>query len=92
MRNKNNPHAVHIYEQLWGAVDELREEMGDDLDRWVNKSGNPRIGFHRKERLPFELPEDSAEFLESVDWMQKKLDLLVSTLHSRLKGMLRNKV
>ena len=92
MRNKNNPHAVHIYEQLWGAVDELREEMGDDLDRWVNKSGNPRIGFHRKDRLPFELPEDSAEFLESVDWMQKKLDLLVSTLHPRLKGMLRNKV
>ena len=90
MRNKDNPHAVHVYEQIKGAVDELSEEMGCDLEIW-SSGGRPRIGFHHREDLPFGLAEDSAGFRESVAWMREKLNLLVSTIHPRLKRMLRNK-
>lgn len=91
MRRKDNPHAVHIYEQIEGALDELSEEMGGGLEFWTS-GDRPRIGFHRQEGLPFEMAEDSAGFRDSVAWMRKKLDLLVSTVHPRLKRMLRNKV
>ena len=90
-RAKGNPHAVRIFEQAQDALHELREEIGGDLDAWINKSRNPRIGFYREENLPFELSDDSADFQDSVNWMQEKLDLLVSTVHPRLKQMLRNK-
>lgn len=91
MRDKNKPHAVRIYEQISVALDELRLEAGGDLEFWTNKDGNPRVGFHSNEDLPFGLPEDSAGFRESVRWMRKKLDLLVSTVNPRLKQMLRSK-
>ena len=91
MRDKNKPHAVRIYEQINVALDVLRLEAGDDLEFWTNKEGNPRVGFHSSEDLPFGLSEYSAGFRESVRWMRKKLDLLVSTVHPRLKQMLRSK-
>ena len=48
---KDIPHAVRIYEQIEGALDELRLEMGDDLSSWVNSAGRPGIGFQRRSRL-----------------------------------------
>ena len=84
MRKTDNPLAVHIYEQIEGALDELGEDMGGELKFWTS-GGRPRIGFFRKEELPFGMAEDSIEFRESVAWMQERLDLLVSTLHPRLK-------
>ena len=70
--------------------DELRGEAGNDLEFW-NSGGRPRIGFRRKEGLPFGLEAESAGFRESVDWMRQKFDRLVSTIHPRLQRLLRSK-
>ena len=86
-RRQDIPHAVRIYGQIEQALDELRLDIGDDLSSWV-KSGRPRIGFRRFDRLPFGADEDSAEFRESIQWMREKLDLLVSAVHPRLQRML----
>ena len=89
-RKRGNPITEHIYGQIEGTLEELRTEAGSDLDSWTNSSGNPRVGFHSNEDLPFKLPDDSAGFQDSVRWMREKLDLLVSTVHPRLRQMLRS--
>ena len=85
---KDIPHAVRIYGEIEEALDELRLEMGDDLFSWANSAGRPRIGFQRRDRLPFGAADDSAEFEESVQWMREKLDVLVTAVHPRLQRML----
>ena len=83
---KDIPQAVQIYENVTASLEELRSELGDDLECWENSAGRPRIGFWRPARLPF-APNDnsSAEFDEAVSWMRDRLDWLVSTLHPRLQ-------
>ena len=88
---KDIEQAVRVFGQIKNALEELRLETSADLEFWVNPAKRPRIGFHRRDALPFGLADDSATFQESVRWMREKLDLLVSTLHPRLQRLLSDK-
>lgn len=85
---KDIPQAVRVYEQIEATLDELRQKMGDDLQTWKNSNGRPRIGYRRRDGLPFGAADSSPDFQQSVRWMRDKLDLLVSDLHPRLQVML----
>ena len=78
--------AIRIYEEIEQSLNDLQAEMGEDLRRWVNPAGRPRIGFQRNVK-PAILSgdEQSAAFREIVSWMRDHLQLLVSTLHPRLQ-------
>ena len=78
---------MRVYEQIEASLDELRQKMGDDLQTW-DSNGRPRIGFQRRDGLPFGAADNSREFQESVRWMREKLDLLVSGVYSRLQELL----
>ncbi len=81
--------AIRIYEEVEQSLDKLQAEMGEDLRRWVNPAGRPRIGFQRNVKLTFlSGDERSADFREAVSWMRDHLELLVSTLHPRLQRMI----
>lgn len=84
----NIPHAVRIFAEIRESLDELRQQLGDDLDSWQNRQDRPRIGFRRQDGLPFGAADDSVDFQGSVRWMREKLDRLVSTLHPRLQRLL----
>ncbi|MYJ75478.1 MAG: hypothetical protein F4089_10450 [Gammaproteobacteria bacterium] len=83
--------AERIFAGLVAELDGLRGDLGDDLQYWENDSGRPRIGFRRETQLPFAPEgEPSNEFDEAVAWMRDRLDRLVSTLHPRLRRLLRS--
>ena len=82
------PHAVRVYKEIQESMDELRRKIGSDLETWENRHGNPRIGFRRREKLPFGVAYDSPDFQESLRWMRERLDRLVSTLHPLLQRKL----
>ena len=77
-----------VYREVVASLDELRSELGDDLEQW-DRRGRPRIGFTRRTHFPFP-PEGAAtrEFEDAVAWMQENLDRLVSTVHPRLQRMI----
>lgn len=85
---KDIPQAVRVYEKIEATLDELRQTMGDDLQTWKNSSGRPRIGFQRRDGLPFGAADSSPDFQESVRWMREKLDVLVSNVYPRLQDLL----
>ena len=89
--DRNNSPAMRVFESIKSDMDALRAEMGEDLEFWHNKDGLPRLGFFRPEQLPFGKHEESGEFRDSVQWMQEKLDLLVSAIHPRLQRLLGGK-
>lgn len=63
--------------------------MDSKLEHWHNPAGRPRIGFRREDSLGFLAEsEESETFREAVQWMQERLNLLVSTIHPRLQVML----
>ncbi len=80
--------GMGVYEEVERSLDEFRAELGEDLEQW-ERGGRPRIGFTRPTQFPFP-PEGAAtgEFEDAVEWMRKRLDLLVSTLHPRLQTMI----
>ena len=80
--------AGSIYAEIEASLEELRGELGDDLESWTNSAGRPRIGFWRETRLPLPAGDDREEFRAAVAWMRDHLDLLVSTLHPRLRRMI----
>ena len=87
-RRRETEPGAGVYEEVVRSFDELREELGDDLEHW-ERSGRPRIGFTRPTRFPFPLEgAASGEFQDAVEWMRDKLDLLVSTLHPKLQTMI----
>ena len=87
-RAKVHP-AVEIYGDIEDALDELRGELGDELERWKNKKGRPRIGFTRPTQFPLPTEEStSGEFADAVQWMRERLEGLVSTLHPRVERMI----
>ena len=87
-RAKIHP-AVEIYDDIERSLDELRSELGDELEQWKNKKGRPRIGFTRPTRFPFPTSgSTSGEFEDAVQWMRERLEGLVSTLHPRLERMI----
>ena len=77
--------ASEVYKDMKRSLDEIRKELGDDLQHW-ERHGRPRIGFRRPTQLPF-APEGATtgEFADAVAWMRDRLDRLVSTLHPRLQ-------
>ena len=87
-RAKVHP-AVEIYGEIEHSLEELRRELGDELEHWTNKKGRPRIGFTRPTQFPLPTEEStSGEFEDAVQWMRERLEGLVSTLHSRLERMI----
>ena len=83
-RRKEIRPAAEVYDEVGRSLDELRRELGKDLEHWEN-AGRPRIGFRRSTQLPF--PPDgpaTGEFRDAVAWMRDRLDRLVSTLHPML--------
>jgi len=89
MVRRDYQREVRIHEQLVASLEELRTEMGDELEHWQNAAGRPRIGFRRQGSLDFlAQDEESEEFCEAVAWMRRQLDLLVSALNPRLQSML----
>ena len=86
---KNIQPAGRIYHDLVQEFDELRAELGDDLETWKDANGRPRLGFRRQGSLAF-LSADSEDeaFNEAVAWMQDRLDRLVSALYPRLQRMI----
>ena len=81
--------AERIFSELAANFDELRDELGDELQRWENESKRPRIGFQFDESIGIESGQgEGTSFNESVAWMRKNLDRLVSSLHPRLQKML----
>ena len=79
--------AVRIYSEIEETVDELRLELGEDVQKWTNQAGRPRIGFWRETSFPL-ADSDNEEFRQEVEWMRERLDRLVSTLHPRLRRMI----
>ena len=85
---KNVQPAGRIYDDLVAGLEELRVEMGDDLETW-DENGRPRLGFRRKGSLAFLSADGEDEaFAQAVAWMRERLDRLVSTLHPRLQRMI----
>ena len=81
--------AVDVYKEVERSLEELRDELGDELEQWVNKNGRPRIGFVREVQFPFPAEDSSSgEFEDAVAWMRDRLDRLVSTFHPRLQQMI----
>ena len=85
---KDTQPGVDVYDELVGSLDDLRGELGEDLEQWERR-GRPRIGLTRPTLFPFP-PEGATteEFEAAVDWMRDKLDRLVSTVHPRLQRMI----
>ena len=84
---KDIPQAVRVFEQVEATLDELRQKMGDDLQTWKNTNGRPRIGYRRRDGLPFGAADSSPDFQESVRWMREKLDVLISSIYPRLQEL-----
>ena len=86
---KGLDHAKRIFDEIGGSLAELRDELGEDLERWTDApAGQPRIGFRRVTRIPLSDDPESEEFLAAVAWMRDRLDRLVSALHPRLRRMI----
>ena len=86
---KDQVRDVRIFDQLAVSFEELRAEMGDDLQHWTNAAGRPRIGFRRPGGLAFmSHNEESSDFCDAVSWMRDHLDRLVSTLNPKLQARL----
>ena len=86
---KDQARDVRIFDELAVSFEELRGEMGDDLQHWTNAAGRPRIGFRRPGGLAFlSHNEESSDFCDAVSWMRDRLDRLVSTLNPKLQARL----
>ena len=86
---KDQARDVRIFDELVASFEDLRAEMGDDLQRWTNAAGRPRIGFRRTGTLAFLTEsEDSDDFGEAVSWMRDRLDRLASTFNPKLQARL----
>lgn len=89
--NNNNERAQRIFKELLASIDELREQMGDDLEHWTGASNRPRIGFRFQKNLAFlSATDEDQNYCEAVRWMINRLDTLVSTLNPRILALLTN--
>ena len=89
MARKDQSQAVRIFDEIVSSSDELKTELGEELEVWNNLQGRPRIGFRRQGSLSFLVGSDSDdEYAKSVSWMQYHLNRLVTGLHPRIQSML----
>lgn len=85
--SRNHAREVRIFQKLANSLEQFPEL--ERLEHWQTAQGNPRIGFRRPNGLSFLAQgEEKGEYREAVAWMQRQLDLLVSTLNPRLQAML----
>ena len=81
--------AVRLFGEMGESFEELRRDVGGDLDQWTNSAGRPRLGFHREVKFPLVVGgEETDDFHDAVLWMRDCLNRLVSTLHPRLQQRL----
>ena len=80
--------AVRIFEAVQSSLEELRGELGQDVESRASSAGSPRIGFWCETAFPLPGDNESEEFRAAVAWMRDHLDRLVSTLHPRLRRMI----
>ena len=80
--------AVRIFDAVHSSVDELRDELGDDVESRTSSAWKSTNRILARDSTP--LPDDpqSGEFRAAVEWMRERLDRLVSTLHPRLRRMI----
>ena len=89
MARRDQPRAVRIFDELLSSLDELKTELGKELEFWNNAQGRPRLGFRRQGSLSFLAGSESGDnYAESVSWMRHHLNRLVSGLHPRIQSML----
>ena len=80
----NIPLACRIHDELAESIEDLKAQLGDDLQFWQGRSTPPRIGFQRPGGI------EGEAFDDAVAWMREHLDRLVSTLHPRIQRMIRD--
>ena len=86
---KNQTREVRIFEELSTSIEDLKQELGDNLDQWYNASNRPRIGYHLGCDLSFlSQNTETADFKNAVSWMRDHLNKLVSHLHPKIQLML----
>ena len=89
MARKNQSQAVRVFDEFVSSLEELKTELGEELEVWNNPQGRPRMGFWRKGSLSFlDGSESNHDFEEPVSWMRHHLNRLVSGLHPRIQSML----
>ena len=89
MARRDQSQAVRIFDELVSSLDELKVELGEDLEFWNNDHGRPRLGFRRQESLSFLIGSESDdEYVRAVSWMRHHLNRLVSGLHPHIQSML----
>ena len=79
--------AKRIFDAIKQSIDEYRRELRYAVEFWSDRDG-PRIGFRRETTFPLPANAESDDFRAAVAWMHERLDLLVSTLHHRLRRMI----
>lgn len=86
---KDIEQAVRVFGELEADFDVLRDELGDELQKWQNASHRPRIGFQFDESFLIESTQGEETGINvSAAWMRKYLDRLVSSLNPKLQKML----
>lgn len=86
---KGQARELRIYESLSASFNDLRDDIGEDLEEWINPVGRPRIGFSKAVDISFLAGDGESEtYRESVDWMRTRLNRLVSHLHPKIQSML----
>ena len=86
---KDQSQAVRIFDELVSTLDELKTELGEELEVWNSPRGRPRLGFSRQGGLSFLADDKSSDdYARSVSWMRYHLNRLVSGLHPRIQSML----
>ena len=89
MARRDQAQAVRIFDELVASLDELKTELGEELEVWNNPQGRPRLGLRSRVSLSFLAASESNEdYAESVSWMRHHLNRLVSGLHPRIQSML----
>ena len=89
MARRDQSRAVRIFDEIVSSLDELKPEMGEELEIWNNAQGRPRLGFRRQGSLSFLAGGESSDsYAEAVSWMRHQLNRLVSGLHPRIQSML----
>ena len=89
MARKSQSQAVRIFDELVSSLDELKIELGEELEVWSTSQSRPRLGFRRQGSLSFLIGSESDDqYTKSVSWMQHHLNRLVSGLHPRIQSML----
>ena len=89
MARKNQSRVDRIFDELVSSLDELKTELGEELEIWSNPRGRPRIGFRKQVSLSFLAGSGSSDdYTESVSWIRHHVNRLVSGLHPRIQSML----